>query len=76
MRAEETLHRRVVPAVSLAAHRLGDVRRESRASSPVAAEFTGETDSAAEGKGFEPSVPLGREMLERSNKTISANGFL
>ena len=25
-------------------------------------------DSALEGGGFEPSVPLGREVLERSNK--------
>ena len=35
--------------------------RESRASSPKAAEFSGETDSLAEEEGFEPSVPRKRD---------------
>src|SRR5437868_12847452 len=32
-----------------------------RASPPTALEFTAETDSALEGGGFEPSVPLGEK---------------
>ena len=31
-------------------------------------------DSPLEGDGFEPSVPLGREVLEGSNKTVSTSG--
>ena len=29
----------------------------------------------AEEAGFEPSVPLAREVLERSNKTVATSGF-
>ena len=44
----------------------------------IAAEFTGETDSAAEGTGFEPSVPLKDDPVslaegeepERSNRAV------
>src|SRR5271169_1735321 len=46
------------PVGPLSRHNPCPDRRENRASSTVAAEFTGETDSAAEGDGFEPSVPL------------------
>jgi len=46
------------PAGPFSRHNACADRRESRASSVVAAEFTGEADSAAEGTGFEPSVPL------------------
>jgi len=38
----------------------------------VDAEGTSETDSLVEEDGFEPSVPLGREVLERLN--ISRGG--
>jgi hypothetical protein len=33
------------------------------------------TDSPLEEEGFEPSVPLGREVPERLNKTVSTSGF-
>jgi hypothetical protein len=32
-------------------------------------------DSPVEGDGFEPSVPLGREVPEKSDKTVSTNGL-
>ena len=50
------------PVGPLSRHNPCPDRRENRASSTVAAEFTGETDSAAEGEGFEPPVPLAKQV--------------
>src|SRR5208282_3907685 len=51
------------PAGPLSRHNPCPDGRENRASSTVAAEFTGETDSAAEQEGFELSVPRVRKSL-------------
>jgi len=49
--------------VPLSGLRQADAPGENRVSTPAATEGTGETDSAAEGTRFEPSVPIATVSL-------------
>ena len=57
-----------MPARPFSRHNPCSDRRESRASSPIAAEFTGETDSPLEESGFEPPVPLAKDWSFRRDR--------